>query len=173
MADNHGRMVVQHINQSFQLGTLAALDAIAQVTKIDAARLQGITVKKVVGNWFIDALTAGQGPIMVGMEVGLSSAALIEEAIEADPQGIDDTAAMEQSNRRVAPQAVLIQDSDGAVGGGDGQWNQQRKVYMPFRNIPEGSGLGLWAYNLGSAALSSTDPLVRFVGTVVGEWLRD
>ncbi len=44
------RMVVQHINRGFQLGTLAALDAIQQVTKIDASREQGIRIKKLVGN---------------------------------------------------------------------------------------------------------------------------
>ncbi len=161
------------MNVSFQLGTLAALDAIQSVTKIDASRTQGIRITKLVGQWFIDALTAGQGPILVGMSTGLDSAAKVEEALEADPQDLQDVPAMEQANRRVAPQAVLTQDSDGAVGGGDGHWPVQRKQYMPFRQIEEDNGLELFAYNLGAAPLSSTDPLVRFVGVCVGEWLRD
>ncbi len=166
-------MVVNHINQSFQLGTLAPLDAIAQVTKIDASREQGMRITKAVGNWFIDDLTGGQGPILVGMSVGVASAALVEECLEADPQNVDDTAAMEQSARKIAPQAVLTQDSDGAIGGGDGYWPQLRKVYIPWKEIPEGSGLSLWAYNTSSAALSTTDPQVTFIGVIVGEWLRD
>ncbi len=165
------RMVVQHINQSFQLGTLAPLDVIASVTEIDASREQGIRVKKIVGNWFIEDLTAGQGPILVGMEIGVPSAALVEEALEADPQDIDDTVAMEQANRAVMPQKLLTHSMD--TEGSPGVLNYQEDIYLPFRNIPEGTGLGLWAYNTSAAALSTTDPLVSFIGTVVGEWLRD
>ncbi len=73
------------------------------------------------------------------MSTGLNSAAFVEEALEADPQGVDDTVSMEQSNRKVAPQAVLVEDSD----TGDGKWIQSQAVYMPFREIPEGSGLEL------------------------------
>ncbi len=167
------RQVVQHMNVAFQLGTLAAKDAQQAVTLIDASRTQGLRITKLVGQWFIDALTAGQGPILVGMSTGLDTAAKVEEALEADPQDLEDVPAMEQANRKVAPQAVLTQDSDGAVGGGDGHWPIQRKQYMPFKMIEEGNGLELFAYNLGSAALASTDPLVRFVGVCVGEWLRD
>ncbi len=161
------------MNVAFQLGTLAAKDAIQATTLIDASRTQGIRITKLVGQWFIDTLTAGQGPILVGMSTGLDTAAKVEEALEADPQDLQDVPAMEQANRKVAPQAVLTQDSDGAVGGGDGHWPIQRKQYMPFRQIEEDNGLELFAYNLGAAPLSSTDPLVRFVGVCVGEWLRD
>ncbi len=167
------RMVVQHLNQDFLLGTLAPLDAIQQVTKIDASRNQGIKVKKIVGNWTIDDLTAGQGPILVGMSTGLASASLVEECLEADPQGLEDAAAMEKSNRKVAPQALLTQSSDGAVGGGEGVFRVQSEQYFPWKEIPEESGLELWAYNTSAAALSTTDPTVKFVGVVVGEWLRD
>ncbi len=161
------RQVVLHINQEIDITNLAALDAIQSVTQIDASREQGLMIDFIKGTWNLDVFTAGEGPILVGMSTGLASAALVEECIEADPQQKEDAVAMEQTNRKVAPQAVLTGNDDAMAPS----QLYYRNMYFPWREIPEGKGLELFAYNLKTVLTSAA--LVRFTGVVVGEWLRD
>ncbi len=166
-----GRRFIQHINVEFNLGTLATLTTIQAVTPIDASREQGVFIKKIKGTWSCEGLTDGQGPILCGMTTGISSAALVNEALVADPGSSRDLVAMEQANRRVVPQMVIYSDNAGANGNGIGE-QYYRKQYWPFKEIPEGFGLELFAHNLDTV-LSVTDPLIRFNGVVEGEWLLD
>ncbi len=149
------------------LGALAALDvATIDATRIDGGHLQGMRIKRFKFGMEISGKTDGEGPILVGAAVGLT-AAEIEEALEADPQGSNDTDARDKANRKVFPLMMIPRINiipSGPVPLIDVPW--------PFKTIPEGVGLVIWAYNMSSGALTTGTTIQTWM-TFVTEWLRD
>ncbi len=164
------RQQVQYLDTSITLGTLAARTAITSGLAIDGSRNQGVMLKQLKGIFRTRGLTADEGPILVGLSLGLS-ATEVEEALEADPQGFGDVPGTEQGNRRVYPVAIT-ENASSQVTEVAQQMDWWRKIRFPWKEIREGETLAVWAYNL-SAAVLTTGGSVRFNGVAVQEWLDD
>ncbi len=159
-----GNQQVQYLISEVALGALATLSVAGTATIIDAARLQGMRIKKAkVGVTFKDK-TAGEGPLLVGMaSVDLSNAE-IAEALVADPQSARDSPANERANRQIYPIAML---PAGLAHAEEVQY--LRTLRYPWKRIMEGNGLKMFVFNMDTATLT-TGCVVNFVIPVVGNW---
>ncbi len=163
-----GRMQVLHGNASITLGTLAALTGITTGLEIDGSREQGVRIRQLKAAISFSGKTTGEGGILVGFSTDLSATELTE-ALVADPQGISDIPATEQGNRKVFP-VWLIGSSQ--VAGVLPLEQELREINYPWKQIDEGSGIQLFAFNLGSGALTTGGGMsVTYVA--VQEWLDD
>lgn len=150
------------------LGALAAYDVITQASKIDAARKNGFRVLKTEYFFDIDGKTAGEGPIVVGLAAN-QTAAEIEEAIEADPQGKVDDVENQQAKRPVWPLEIF----GSKIGDTNLENESTRKGELtPRWSAPEGDGFSWWAYCLDAGGLTTGCTVVIFAKHY-GVWLRD
>ncbi len=114
--------------------------------------------------------TAGEQPILVGFTTGLN-AVEIAEALVADPQGAQDTAPVDEANRKVYPDRLYSMNTQ--IVDGDGIGNQKLLIIHDYpRIIEEGQNFQIFAFNQSGGALMS-GTIIRFVGVAVLEWLRD
>ncbi len=154
------------------LSTLASETALKIGTKMDSSRENGFIIKKQKIAISINGLTDAEGPILVGMTNTRISAAEVAECINADPQSPLDVPAQERSMREVYPIMVFAlwtTTKDPAVNE---IRNEYRALHYPWKEIPEGTGLDLFAMNRGGGALT-TGAAVNFQLTTIGEWSRD
>lgn len=157
------------------LGTLAAATATTVSLQIDASRTQGVKLMQFKGAIEWDAKTVDEGPIIVGLSIDLS-ATEVTEALVADPQHVNDVPATEQGNRKVYPLFVIARKST------DGSWSrgtmanddaaEVADLKFPWRELTEGQGIQLWAFNEGSGSLT-TGMTLGLDWSAVQEWLRD
>ncbi len=160
------RQQVQHGITVVAAGTLAGNDTITASMQIDASRNQGVRIKQLKAAFQYNGKTDDEGPIMYGLSLDLS-AAEVEEALEADPQGTGDTPAIEQANRKVFPIGVF--DQKNLVRSGP---IMLEEVHLPWKEIEEGTGIQLWIHNYDASALTTGGGLTM-MWTAVQEWLRD
>lgn len=170
----HGnRMQVQHGKTVLALGALVARTAITSSLTIDASRSQGVILKQLKGAWHWINKTLLEGPIIVGFSIDLS-AAEVAEAINADPQHINDIPATERANRKVFP--LFQTDHAGTVGmypdEGSGDAASYKEVNLPWKQILEGQGLQFFCFNADTTDLT-TGMIIEFNWVAVQEWLRD
>ncbi len=135
--------------------TLAALDLIAGAM-INASD-DNIRLLSVDGQWSVEGLAAGEGPIQFGVADGDYSEAEIEEAIEAAGSiNLGDKVAQEQANRFVR--------SIGIISAAEPVYNEGKPTKTRLNwTIADGDQLQMWAYNTGAAPLT-TGALLRFAG---------
>ncbi len=150
--------------QQIVLSTLAAKDLIASAlipASTDTYRL--VSLK---GVWTIQGLTAGEGPILVGVARGGYSDAEVEEAIEASNIDRGTLAKQEQANRFVREIGVLIATGAGTQGSlNDGKAVSTKLNWL----IPIGETFSMWAYNVSAGALQ-TGASVDHIGNA---WVKD
>ncbi len=163
------RQVVDHLSNTLvNLGALATKTAITAVTQIDGGRENGVFIKKIKAAMNYRNLTSGEGPLEIGLCVGLT-AGEVAEAIVSDPQSRSDVPAVEETNRRVFPLWMIGLDSvDGPI---DMQPIKEIEDW-PFRTIEEGSFLAWYVFNHDASALTSGGSLT-FVGVAVSNWMDD
>ncbi len=162
-------LAIQWSTGSLALATLAASTALLEPTKVDASREQGFRVTKIETMVGFTGKTAGEGPILWGLAFG-QTAAEIEEAIEDDPQGMQNAANVElqeHQNRPVWPIGIL--DPAAVAGVID---EGKVIVLRPNWSAPEGGTMDFFAYNFGSGTLT-TGTVMRYVYKLFGVWLRD
>ncbi len=114
-----------------------------------------------------DGKIDGEGLFIVGFSHGLT-AAEIEEALVADPQGENDIPAMEEANRPVYPQWII--GKDGVESFRD-RHRQLERIRYPWKIIPEGVNLQIWIW--APSDNLTTGMFVRTQHVWVTEWLRD
>ncbi len=148
--------------------SLAALDATSvTLARLDGARSQGFRVSRIEAwvSWQNNNST--EAAVAVGLAVG-ASAAEIETALEADPQGnnsISDKVAQEQANTPAWP--------IGVISGTVGQPAIER-VLKPNWSVPEGVGMFFWVYNISTlTALHADSGAIIWFLKAFGVWLRD
>jgi len=113
-------------------------------------------------NWNLETLTAGDGPILVGLAHGDYTAAEIEACIEASGSiNKADKVAEEVANRLVRIVGVL-HAPDSSLNDG-----RPMKTKLNWA-IPEGVALDFWAYNENTSALN-TGASVNVAGMT---WIR-
>ncbi len=170
-------MVIVQYDQdlSLSLGTLGAVDAIAQASaKIDAGRENGFRIAKLNIMGTLTGKTATEGPIAWGIACNMN-AAEIELAIESDPQ---DSA--ENDDRGVGTwlkplgMITLEQTAGPLTGGGSGGTQGGVATMIEVKvnwSVLEGHDFTVWAYNQGSAL--TTGAILTFFVEYFGVWLRD
>ncbi len=147
------RQQVQYGHDTIAVGALATLSVATAALNIDGNRLQGVRLKQFKYAPSISAKTNTEGPLIIGLSVGLS-AAEIAEALLADPQGIMDEPAGERGNRRVFP-LFTVGRNQNASGDAGTQINAYRNVRFPWKEIPEGVNMFWFAMNLDTSTLTT------------------
>lgn len=150
------------------LGTLA--DGVAIVSPILATLTEDLFVVSVDVYWSIGNLTPGQDPILVGIAHGDLSVTEITEALDASPTGPRDIVANERAKRPVRRAGQFANPNATAqeqVALNDGKAIRTTCKFLVSDGVP----LNMYAVNRSGAALSTTDPIVTFNGTVYGKWI--
>lgn len=159
----YGKYLKGIIDEQMALGTLAALTLVAQ--PIDEVVDKKTLISSVKLVWSLKEFTpvAGAGPILIGVAHSDYTAAEIEEVIEnANSWNEGDLVAQEVAKRKIRIIGSFYgaaQDLGGVVMN-DGKPITTKLNWM----LQEGQTLDVWAYNTGTAALSTTDPKVRAYG---------
>ncbi len=147
------------------LGSLGAGIAVTAASKIDSARLQGFRVLRTEWYMGVTGMTTGEGPLLLGMSVGLS-AAQIQGGIQGDPQRSHDVTESDQAQRPIWPLQVFMANADG-----DGTIVAQGVIKLGW-SVPEGVSLNFFVINFTASALT-TGAVVNVIAKHFGVWLRD
>ncbi len=161
-----GKTFVQKLETVLPLGALVDAIAVIGGTPIDSSRANGVRILDLWMAVSFTGHTVGEGPILYGLGRDLESVTLLKEALEADPQGFSDKDELEKTTRNVMVLGYLS-DIGSAVSN---QWQGMRKIKFPWKLIPEGSDLQVWAFNRSGATLT-TGTIVAFDMVVNQEWL--
>ncbi len=168
-----GRSWRQFFKTGLTVGALAAQSAASTGTKIDAARLQGVQIKKVKYAVSWTGKTSTEGPIVVGLSKDISNTELAEFHT-ADPQRRNDPDESEQAERAVYPIGVLHEQAS-AIGPEETsiEFTQLRQlVDFPRWMVYEGSTISVYAFNEDSNTLTA-GMIINFWSWFSGEWLSD
>ncbi len=158
-----GRYMKGRIDEALQLGTLAAATIVTDLwndSVVDRTLLSSILC-----TWTLSNLTTAQGPIAFGVAHSDYTDAEIEACIETiDSWNEGNLPAREVGNRKVRQIGTFV--GEAAAGGTvDVQFNDGKPIKTKLNWIlTNGDALTMWAYNLSTGALATTDPLMRAVG---------
>ncbi len=158
-----GRYLRGSIDHTLQLSTLAAKDVIeSQFTQTVNERT---LISSVVAKYSMTAFTksTGDGPIMVGLSHSDYNAAEIEEWIENSGSWNEtDLVQREVAARKIRQVGIFENPVDEAATAvlNDGKPIKSKLNWI----VLQGQSLNLWAYNMGSSALATTDPAVQCFG---------
>ncbi len=165
-----GKYLRGNIEVDMDLGTLAARTAIVQ--GVGDVVSESMLVSSVVARYSLSNLSAlvNSGPILVGLAHSDYTAAEIEAFLE-DTTGwaIGDLVAQEISSRKIRRIGVFDQEGSAtnAFSLNDGKPIKVKLNWL----LATGQTVDIWAYNLGTAALGTTDPNVNIQGHA-NLWLR-
>ncbi len=160
---------------SLPLGTLGAKAAILGVTNIDGSRLQGWfqVMCNIAG--FFRGKTTTEGPIIFGICANMSATQLAA-LIATDPQGsTSDTNLIKAFWYRFISIIGLDSTEGDLLARGQSTEIQGTSRFESFKvrwAIPEGNNFSIFAYNLGSGALT-TGTVFEITLQNFGSWLRD
>ncbi len=148
---------------SLALSTLAASDLISgALTNVSDNEYRAISLKM---TWAIRGLTAGEGPITVGVAHGDYTAAEIEEWFESTTTMTRaDQIGRERGNRKCR-QIGTFPGLSSNESLNDGKPLHTRLNWA----IPDGIALNMWAFNSGSGTLT-TGAVVTPTGQLFGRW---
>ncbi len=166
MSHGHNKAVTTDV-VTIAAATLGALTAILGAGKQDAARLQGMKFKKIRASMEFTGKTVDEGPLLVGYAIDASTSE-VSAALSADPQHRSDPTGVEQSFK-VVPIWHIPKGFSASVGDGN---DFLEDIYLPYKDLIEGSTLNWFVYNMDDAALT-TGMLVDIAYVAVGEWQRD
>ncbi len=152
------------------LGTLASASAIIAGTRIDSNRLNGCAIRKGKMGISCRGKTTDEGPLIVGMSVGLT-AAQIGEWFTADPQSRNDETELEESQRKVLTVAHIHKEVTTLGSGGDAV-GMFVEFDWPGWDVIEGEALNTFVLNADGAVLT-TGTVIDLYTELYGEWLRD
>jgi len=162
-----GRYIRGLVNETLALGTLASETLVSVI--FDDTISERALLSSIVATYTQKALTpaAGVGPIMVGIAHSDYSDAEIENFVENTGTWKEaDLVAQEVGNRKV--RIVGVFGDGGSASATDSFSLNDGKPIKTKLNwiLTQGQSLRLWSYNLGSAAVATTDPQITAVGHV-------
>ncbi len=165
-----GRYLRGNINLDMPLGTLASKTAIIQ--GVPDTVTESMLCSSVIARCSLSDFTGAvnSGPILVGIAHSDYSGSEIEEWIE-DNTGwsIGDLVAQEVSNRKIRRLGIFPLDTSASEASvlNDGKPIKIKTNWL----LATGQTIDFWAYNLGTAALATTDPNFNAQGHA-NLWLR-
>ncbi len=152
------------LQMKLDLGTLAGQ------TLVSAANSETVTertrLSSIKGSYILSGftLTAEVGPIRFGLAHSDYSDAEIEQWIEQQGSWSEgNLVAKEIADRRIREVGVFQTRDTGSAGSWSFRQGQPVKTKLNWILIT-GQTVKLWAYNVGSAAVATTDPDVEFEG---------
>ncbi len=160
------RYIRGNVDELLSLGTLAARTLLSGA--FDESVNERTFVSSLVGIWSMDDFTigAGIGPIMVGVNHSDYSAAEVEEFIENTGSWNEgDMVAQEVGRRKIKIVGTFrVPTSDGTSVN---TLNEGKPIHTKLKWVLlQSQSIEMWAYNLGTAALATTDPNVHLEGHV-------
>ncbi len=160
-----GKYIRGPVDEDLSLGTLAALTGIRQA--FGSVVAERTLISSLVARYSLQGMTPGDniGPIMVGIAHGDYSLSEIEAYIEQTTGWSEgDLVSQEISSRKIRRIGVF----ESAVAGGTGGitvLNDGKPIKTKLNWILiSGQSIAVWAYNMGSGALATTDPNVQLQG---------
>ncbi len=161
-----GKMKIQYDSGFLlDLGTLASFDAVAGTFRIDGSRGSGFRVSRSVFFLRFTGKTATEGPIIWGLSMNLTPA-LVEAAIEADPQTPSDDDSRGDGGW-IKPCGIIgLEETAGRLTDFGGL------VVNPNWSCIEAQNYQLWAYNQDTSTLT-TGMRIHGFAEHMGVWLRD
>ncbi len=158
-----GKYLKGSVDEDLDLGTLATKDAI--LVAFDSTVNERTLVSSVVASYTMSNWTpiASAGPILVGIAHGDYTAAEIEAWVETTGSWNEtDLVQQEVANRKIRKIGVFDTPASAAASA---VLNDGRPVKTKLNWIlTQGQTLSLWAYNLGTAAVATTDPRIHAEG---------
>ncbi len=157
-----GRYIRGVIDEDLDLGTLAAQTLVGDTW--DESANQRMLISSIVANYSLDGLVAGQGPIIFGVAHSDYTDAEIEVVIEAVGSWDEgNKVSQEQAKRLVRQIGQFVGELD--TGTDDIQFNDGKPVKTKLNWILNtGDTLKMWAYNVSTAALTTSAPVMRANG---------
>ncbi len=158
-----GKYLRGSIDEDLDLGTLGTKDVV--LAAFDETVNERTLVSSIVLTWTLSNFTpiASAGPILVGVAHGDYTAAQIEEYIENTGSWNEGSMiGQEQANRKIR-RVGIFDTPDAATDSSvlnDGKSIKTKLNWI----LNQGETLNQWAYNLGTAALATTDPRVHMAG---------
>ncbi len=115
--------------------------------------------------WAIKGVTAGEGPVVVGVALGDYTSAEIEEWLEATTaMSRGDMIANEQADRRCRRVGVFANDGVGE------SLNDGKPITTRLNwHVPEGKTIAVWAYNQSGATLTTGQNITQ-TGSIRLRW---
>ncbi len=158
-----GRFIALPIETVISLGALAQdIVASANITGFGNTKFRVVAADL---SWTLNAATATEGPVMVGIANADLSDTEIQEALDASPVSASDIIALERMRRPVRIAGTF------SLAGADETLNDGKAIRTKLHTVLEaGIELDVWARNKGQATLT-TGGLVTVLGKLYGYWL--
>ncbi len=158
-----GRYLKGTVDEDLQLSTLAAKTVVS--VAFDESAVEKTLVSSIVAAYSMRGFTiaSSDGPILVGLAHSDYTVTEIKEWIE-NPASWDpgDKIAQERAKRLIRKIGVF--ENTSADLGAD-VLNDGKPIKTKLNwSLTTGKTIQLWAYNMGSSALATTDPLVSAEG---------
>ncbi len=157
-----GRFAAIPVSGALTLATLA--DATVLSNSLIASLAENFFALSVDLMWVIRGVTAGEGPIQVGVSHGDYSDAEIAENLNSNLADPGDKVEQEQQ-RRLIRKSGMFPILSGNEALADGRAIRTRMKFL----INEGKNLDIWAINRSGSALT-TGAQIRADGVVYGYW---
>ena len=156
-----------NVDEQLSLGTLAAKVMIS--ANFDEVMVEKGRITSLVASWSLSNFTValGDGPILVGVAHGDYTDAEKEAFIEATGFWDKGDKIAQEVGRRLIRVVGTFRQEVNDVGQGSVVLNDGKPIKTRL-NWPliTGSTLNIWAYNLGTSALASTNPVLSVQGKV-------
>lgn len=162
-----GRYIRGNVDETMDLGTLAARTL--QAEAFDEAVNERTFISSLVASWSLGDMTDADdvGPIMVGVAHGDYSAAEIEEFIENTGSWDEGDLVQQEVGQRKIRVVGIFETAPAASVVAVRTLNEGRPIKTKLGWILlQAQTIDVWAYNLGSAALSTTAPNLHLQGHV-------
>ncbi len=169
MPDSHSKLVELIDRLNISGNSLAASTGVIGLSaRIDVAKAQGFRTVQQEGVLEFNASDGSGGPVLVGFCSVSLSLAQIEEKIEADPEGMEDTEPMEQVRRRIYWLGFLQPSAGGGNVGAIHAFKKTHKV-----SFIEGEGMQYFVYNTDPTGALDAANTIKITCKHLGVWLRD
>ncbi len=158
-----GRYIKGRVDEDLDMGTLAAKTLVG--TTFDETVNERTLVSSIVASWSISGWTPGidDGPVIFGVAHGDYSDAEIEEVIENTGSWDEGNKISQEISKRLVRTIGSFDtpaDANSVVAVNEGRPVKTKLNWI----LNQGVRLKIWAYNAGTSAFATTNPIVHAAG---------